>query len=75
MTNFQINDPEWASMLQRGIEDYMMLLQDSIDEDTDVETLSGQPYCGCSDCYWREFLVFTAPKIMQAQLDKKIELT
>ncbi len=72
--NFQINDPEWASMLQRDIDDYMMLLQDSIDEDTDVETLSGQPYCGCSDCYWREFLAFTAPKIMQGQQDNKIEL-
>ena len=53
MTSFQINDPEWASALQHDTDEYMMVLQESIDEDTDVDTLSGQPYCGCSDCYWR----------------------
>jgi hypothetical protein len=74
MTNFQINDTEWASALQQDTDEYMMVLQDSIDEDADVDTLSGQPYCGCSDCYWREFFSFVAPKIMQAQLDGKIEL-
>jgi len=74
MSAFYINDQAWASQLQRDLDEYMMRLQDSVDEDTDFETLSGQPYCGCSDCYWREVLCFVTPKIMEAQLDKKIEL-
>lgn len=74
MSNFVINDQEWAKNLTDNLEEYMMRCVDSIDEDEDFETLSGQPYCGCSDCYWREMLFLAAPIIMQGQLDKKIEL-
>jgi hypothetical protein len=74
MSSFQINDEAWASEFQRNLDEYMMRLQDSIDEDVDVDTVTGQPFCGCTDCYWREILAFAAPVIMQGQLDKKIEL-
>ena len=75
LSTFYINDPEWAQTLQRDVDEYMMRLQDSIDEDDpEFESLSGIPYCGCTDCYWREVLVFISPKIMQGQNEKKIEL-
>jgi len=72
--SFVINDPAWASQFQKDLDEYMMVVQDSVDSDEDVETLSGQPYCGCMDCYWREVLTFASPRIMRAQLEKKIEL-
>lgn len=74
MNNFQINDQEWASQLQRDLDEYMMLLADSVDEDSDVETVTGQPYCGCSDCFWREILAYATPRLLQGHVDKKIEL-
>ena len=74
MSSFYINDPEWASELQRNLDDYMMRLYDGLESGEDVETVSGQPFCECSDCHWREVLAFVAPIIMQGQLDGKIEL-
>jgi hypothetical protein len=73
--SFFINDEKWAEELQTNVEEYLMLLQDSIDEDEDMETLSGQPYCGCNVCYFREMLFFIAPKVMRGQNEKKIELS
>jgi len=75
MNNFIINDEKWAEELQTNVEEYLMLLQDSIDEDEDMETLSGQLYCGCNVCYFREMLFFIAPKVMRGQNEKKIELS
>lgn len=72
--SFFINDEKWAEELQEGVEEYLMRLQDSIDEDEDMETLSGEPYCGCSQCYFREMLFFVSPEIMRGQNEKKIEL-
>jgi hypothetical protein len=72
--SFVINDVIWASEFQKHLDEYMMVVQESVDSEDDVETISGQPYCGCMDCYWREVLFFTAPRIMRAQLEKKIEL-
>ena len=73
--SFILNDEKWAEELQANVEEYLMLLQDSIDEDEDMETLSGQPYCGCNVCYFRDMLFFVAPKIMRGQNEKKIELS
>lgn len=73
--SFILNDEKWAEELQANVEEYLMLLQDSIDEDEDMETLSGQPYCGCNVCYFREMLFFVSPKIMRGQNEKKIELS
>jgi len=74
-SNFYINDVDWAQELQGSIEEYMMTLMESIDSDEDVETVTNQPFCGCDVCYWREVLAFVSPKIMQAQLAGKIELS
>ena len=73
--SFIIKDEKWAEKLQDGLEMYLMLCQDSVDENEEIETLSGEPYCGCNVCYFREVLFFVAPKIMKGQNEQKIELT
>ena len=73
--SFILNDEKWAEELQANVKEYLMLLQDSIDEDEDIQTISGQPYCGCNVCYFREMLFFVSPKIMRGQNEKKIELS
>lgn len=79
MNNFQINDAEWAKVLETELDSYIDSIQSwyvyNEEEGDEPEVLSGEPYCGCETCYWREVLFFVAPRIMQAQLDKKIELT
>jgi hypothetical protein len=76
--SFFINDEKWAEKLQQDLDEYIDSLQNFYvygDEDLEEpEVLSGQPYCGCMTCYWREVLFFVSPKIMVAQNEGKIEL-
>ena len=76
---FEIRDPEWAEEIQKGLEQYMMGLYESIDADDETpeaeqanETESGIPFCGCSVCEGREILSFVSPRIIKGYLDKKI---
>lgn len=74
---FSINDPEWAEELERGIEAYTDMLFDAIFEGTEdeiTETLSGEPFCGCSRCFWRETLFYVVPKLLRGYEEGKIEL-
>jgi hypothetical protein len=79
MSAFYINDETWAKSLELGVDEYINSLQNWFvygeEDGEEPETLSGEPYCGCETCYWREVLFFVAPKIMAAQNEKKIELT
>lgn len=79
MSTFQINDLDWATKLQAGLDEYIDQLLSwyvyNEEEGEEPELLSGLPYCGCETCYWREVLAYVAPKIMQAQKEGKIELT
>jgi hypothetical protein len=76
--SFFINDEKWAEELQQGLDEYIDTLQNWYvygDEDgEEPEALSGQPYCGCMTCYWREVLFFVSPKIMRGQNEGKLEL-
>jgi hypothetical protein len=72
--SFIVKDEKWAEELQEGLEEYLMRCQDSIDEDEEFETMSGELYCGCNVCYYREMLFFVAPEIMRGQNEQKIEL-
>lgn len=72
--SFVIKDEKWAEVLQKGLDEYMNALQDSINEDANIDTLSGELYCGCTDCFWRETLFYAAPIIMAGQAEGKIEL-
>ena len=72
--SFIVKDEKWAEELQEGLEEYLMRCQDSIDENEEFKTMSGELYCGCNVCYYREMLFFVAPEIMRGQNEQKIEL-
>jgi hypothetical protein len=75
---FFINDPKWAEELERGVETYTDMLFEAIypegaDEEV-TETLSGEPFCGCNRCFWRETLFYIVPKLLHGYEEGKIEL-
>lgn len=67
MSKFVIHNSLWAEELEQGLDDYMNGLFDSLDNEEDVPTLSGQPFCGCSTCVTREMLFYATPVIMEGQ--------
>ena len=74
---FVVNDEGWAQDLERGVESYTDMLFEAVwsEEEGEVtETLSGQPFCGCSQCFWRETLFFVVPKIIKGFEEGKVEL-
>lgn len=74
---FAVNDEAWAQDLEKGVEDYTDMLFEAVWDGTEEvvpETLSGQPFCGCSSCFWRETLFFLVPKIIKGYEDGKLEL-
>ena len=74
---FVVNDEAWAQDLERGVESYTDMLFEAVwsEEEGEVtETLSGQPFCGCSQCFWRETLFFVVPKIIKGFEEGKVEL-
>jgi len=74
---FSVNDPDWAVALERGVEAYTDMLFEAMWETSDeeiTETLSGEPFCGCGTCLWREALFFIVPKIIKGYNEGKIEL-
>ena len=74
---FIINDLKWAEELERGVENYTDMLFEAFYEGTDeeiLETLSGEPFCGCNRCFWRETLFYVTPKLLKGFEEGKIEL-
>lgn len=74
---FSVNDEAWAHDLEKGVEDYTDMLFEAVWEGSEeliVETVSGEPFCGCSACFWREALYYLVPKIIRGYEDGKIEL-
>lgn len=74
---FTVNDEAWAQGLEKGVEDYTDMLFEAVWDGTEEvvpETLSGEPFCGCSSCFWRETLFFLVPKIIKGYEDGKLEL-
>lgn len=74
---FSINDQEWAVELEKGVESYTDMLFEAVFEGTEeeiTETLSGEPFCGCAQCFWRETLFFLVPKLLKGYEEGKIEL-
>lgn len=74
--SFTVNDQEWAQELEKGVETYTDMLFEAVwdGEDSVDETLSKEPFCGCSNCFWRETLFFLVPKIIKGYEEGKIEL-
>lgn len=76
---FEIRDPQWAVELQKGLEEYMNGLYESVDAEEGtpeyekgVETESGIPFCACNVCEGREILSFVSPRIIKGYLDNKV---
>jgi len=76
-SEFTVNDQAWAHDLEKGVEDYTDMLFEAVWEGTEDEigeTLSGEPFCGCAACFWRETLFFLVPKIIRGYEEGKIAL-
>jgi hypothetical protein len=74
---FNVTDEAWAQDLEKGVEDYTDMLFEAVWDGTEEivpETLSGEPFCGCSSCFWRETLFFLVPKIIKGYEEGKLEL-
>ena len=75
--SFKVNDQEWAHDLEKGVEAYTDMLFEAVldaNDDEISETLSGEPFCVCSPCFWRETLFYLVPKIILGYEERKIEL-
>jgi hypothetical protein len=80
--NFSITDFQWSQDLENEFTTYMANCESQIDRsfydeegielEEDFETLSGQPFCGCSTCYVREELFFLIPRILEAYKNGQI---
>jgi hypothetical protein len=74
---FTVNDQDWAHTLEKGVEDYTDMLMDAVYEGTDdeiSETISGEPFCGCAQCFWRETLFYLVPRLLEGYEEGKVEL-
>lgn len=74
---FNVVDGDWAHELETGVEDYTDMLFEAVYEGTEdeiPETLSGQPFCGCSACFWREALFYLVPRLLEGYEEGKVEL-
>jgi hypothetical protein len=74
---FNVNDQAWAHDLEKGVEVYTDMLFEAIyegTEDTVEETLSGEMFCGCSACFWRETLFYLVPRLLKGYEAGKVEL-
>lgn len=68
----EIFDYEWdeepVRFLERGLEEYLDSLFDSVlegwDGEQELETKSGDPFCGCEICYMRETIAYVLPRIV-----------
>ena len=65
MNDFRVADVDWAREVELGVTEYTDTLFESVWEgDEDAETLSGEAFCGCSTCFWREALFYLVPRII-----------
>lgn len=74
---FKLNDQDWAHELEMGVETYTDSLIEAIwegEEGEEPETLSGEPFCGCSTCFWRETLHYLVPRLLEGYNEGKVDL-
>lgn len=74
MKDFEIVNTEWSRELERDFQEYIFACEESIDEDEDFATLSGEYFCGCSVCYTREQLFFLTPRIIEGYEEGFVKL-
>ena len=74
---FILNDGDWAHELETGVADYTDMLFEAVyegSEDEIPETLSGNLFCGCAECFWRETLFYLVPRLLEGYNEGKVEL-
>ena len=73
-----LHDSAWMRTIENEWEKYQetlwSLAEDVYEGDEAPDTLSGEPYCGCSTCETREAIVFFAPYIIRGFKEGKIDL-
>lgn len=75
--DFIVKDEDWAHELEKGAEAYTDMLFEAVwegEEEEVPETLSGEPFCGCSTCFWREALFYLVPRLLEGYNEGKVEL-
>lgn len=73
MNNFEVVDVNWAKDVELGVTKYTDDLFEAVWEgDESSETLSGEPFCGCSTCFWREALFYLVPRLIDGYKNGKI---
>lgn len=75
MINFRILDESWAKQLEASLSEYVDALLSGVDDDTSqTDTETGQVFCGCDVCYWREILAYVTPRIIDGFLNGQVDL-
>lgn len=62
---FEIKDVVWARNLEKGFDEYMDSLLESLDSGEEIETYSGLPFCECSTCYTREVISYLTVHLLR----------
>ncbi|NBT46499.1 MAG: hypothetical protein EBT07_01595 [Actinobacteria bacterium] len=76
MSEFTVEDQAWAEELEKGVTEYTDSLFDAVfdGEEENIQTLSQEPFCGCSTCFWREALFFLVPRVIKGYQEGKLTL-
>ena len=76
--DFVIHDENWSNDLEKGVTEYTDSLIDTLFEEgesvTEQETLSGELFCGCSTCFWRETFFYLVPRLLEGYNEGKVGL-
>jgi len=75
--NFTVTDQAWAHELEKGVEAYTDMLFEATWDGLDEmmpDTLSGEPFCGCGPCFWRETLFYLVPRLLEGYNEGKVKL-
>ena len=69
-------DEEWGEAFTEAMRDYVNLLEVALEDGTEaeIETLSGEPFCGCSDCYEREVYLMAVKLALEGYEAGKVDL-
>ena len=69
---------EWGESFVSALREYIDVLEVSLDDDTEtaveIETISGEPFCGCSDCYEREVYLLATKLVIEGYEAGKVWL-
>jgi len=71
-----IFEEEWGEAYMEAMRVYVDLLEVSLEDGTEaeIETLSGMPFCGCSDCYEREVYLMATKLVIEGYEAGKVHL-